>query len=143
MSSTTESTAETYNFDTNDVPLLNEGIASTAKHIGTSSGLLLDEARSWDESALEDFKRQRDGLVSMREMFERRDRYARDTIPACEKRIQGNEGKLAAVRAKPEGARKVGEAEKLEDAIMKVCCFLSFIFCFRDVFRYTFPQLQR
>lgn len=118
--SATETNADTYKLDTNDVPLLNEGIASTAKHIETSQNLVVEEAHSWDEGALEDFKRQRDALVSMREMFDRRDRFAKDTIPACEKRIAGNESKLAAVRNKPEGTRKVGEAEKLEDAIMKV-----------------------
>lgn len=120
LSAVTESTADTYNIDTNDVPLLNEGINATAKHVATSQNLLIDEARTWDEGALEDFKRQRDSLVSMRDMFDRKDRFARDTIPALEKRIASNESKLAAVRAKPEAQKKPGEAEKLEDAIMKV-----------------------
>ena len=122
LSSATEATDDTYKLDTNDVPLLNEGINATSKHIGKSQGLSIDEARSWDDGVLEDFKRQRDGLVSMRDMFDRRDRYAKDTIAQCEKRIAANEQKLSAVRNKPEGTRKVGEAEKLEDAIMKVCC---------------------
>lgn len=68
---------------------------------------------------LEDLKRQRDSLVSMRDLFDRRDRLARDTIPTLEKRIAANEAKLSAVRAKPEGMRKAGEAGKLEDAIMR------------------------
>ena len=111
---------ETYKADQNDVPMLTVGMNSTAKHISANQGLLLDEARTWDEGVLEDFKKQRDALVSMRDMFDRRDRLARDTIPATEKRIAASEGKLSALRSKPEGLRKPGEAEKLEDAIMKV-----------------------
>lgn len=116
----TEASSDTYNIDTNDVPMLNEGINSSAKHISTSQSLLEDEGKGWEEGVLEDFKRQRDCLVSMRDMFDRRDRYAKNNIDQLEKRIKSNENKLAAIRAKPEGQVKPGEAEKVEDAIVKV-----------------------
>lgn len=119
LNTITETSADTYAIDTNDVPLLNEGIVSTAKHIGTSQSLLEDEARAWDEGVLEDLKTMRDSLVSMRDMFDRRDRYAKDNIPALEKRIQSNEQKLQTIRAKGDAA-KPGEAEKVGNAITAV-----------------------
>lgn len=119
VQSLTELTPDTYNVDTNDVPLLNEGLNSTAKHLIKDSELLGDEARAWDEGVLEDLKRQRDCLVSVRDMFDRRDRYAKDNIPALEKRIQANENKVAGLRARPEQQRKPGEVERVEEAIVK------------------------
>lgn len=50
-------------------------------------------------------------------MFDRRDRYDRDNIPALERRIQNNESRLVAIRAKPDV--KPGEIEKVTDAIIK------------------------
>jgi sorting nexin-8 len=120
LQSLTDATKDTYATDTNDVPLLNEGLMATAKHLSNSQSLLEDEARAWDEGVLEDLKRQRDALVSMREMFDRRDRYDKDNIPYLERRIQTNEGKLTALRNKPEGMLKPGEIEKVIDAIIKV-----------------------
>ncbi|CAD6567299.1 MAG: Sorting nexin mvp1 [Alectoria sarmentosa] len=114
----TEMSQSTYATDTNDVPLLNEGISSTAKHLTTSQSLLEDEARAWDEGVLEDFKNQRDTLVSIRDMFDRRDRYAKDNIPYLERRIESNENKLAGLMGRPEGApARPGEQEKLEQAV--------------------------
>ncbi|KAI4214231.1 MAG: hypothetical protein LQ351_003316 [Letrouitia transgressa] len=114
--SLTENSRDTYAMDTNDVPLLNEGISSTAKHLGTSQSLLEDESRAWDEGVLEDLKKQRDTLVAVRDMFDRRDRYARDNIPQLERRIENNEHKLAGLMGRPEGG-KPGEREKLEQAV--------------------------
>lgn len=121
LQAVTEASRDTYAVDTNDVPMLNEGLNSTAKHLEQSRQLLEDEARGWEEGVLEDLKRQRDTLVSMRDMFDRRDKYARDNIPHLEKRISNNEGKLQAIRSKPPDMIKPGEAEKVEDAIFKVC----------------------
>ncbi|TKA66959.1 hypothetical protein B0A55_09033 [Friedmanniomyces simplex] len=118
LTSLTETSADTYAIDANDVPLLNEGLKSTAKHVSTSQSLLDDESRAWDEGLLEDLKTMRDALVGMREMFERREKGAKDTIPALERRIENNERKLQGVKAKGEQA-KVGEAEKVEGAIDK------------------------
>jgi sorting nexin-8 len=120
LASLTETSQETYAVDTNDVPLLNEGLNSTARHLDQSKQLLEDEARGWEEGVLEDFKRQRDTLVSVRDMFDRRDKYARDNIPALEKRIASNETKLQNIRNKSAEQIKPGEAEKVEDAIFKV-----------------------
>ena len=118
LQSLSESSADTYAIDTNDVPLLNEGINATAKHLSTSQSLLEDEARAWDEGVLEDLKRQRDCLVGMRDLFDRRDRYARDNIPQLERRIEQSENKLQALRQKPPGQVKPGEIEKVESSII-------------------------
>ena len=116
-----EASESTYAIDTSDVPSMNQGISSTATHLMTSQNLLEDEARAWDEGVLEDFKKQRDALVSVRDMFDRRDRYAKNNIPQLERRIEGNEHKLANLMARPEGAPvKSGEQEKLEQAVRAV-----------------------
>ncbi|KAJ5102246.1 hypothetical protein NUU61_004468 [Penicillium alfredii] len=119
LQSLTEATKDTYSVDTNDIPSLNEGITSTARHLSTSQSLLEDEARAWSEGVLEDLKRQRDCLVSVREMFDRRDRYARNNIPQLERRIETNERKLQDLRTRPPGTAKPGEIEKVEDSIFK------------------------
>jgi sorting nexin-8 len=126
LSGLTESSQETYAVDTNDVPLLNEGMNATARHLDSSRQLLEDEARGWEEGVLEDLKRQRDTLVSVRDMFDRRDKYARDNIPQLEKRIANNETKLQNIRQKTPEQIKPGEAEKVEDAIFKVSHYHSF-----------------
>ncbi|CAK39011.1 uncharacterized protein An04g09250 [Aspergillus niger] len=118
LQSLTEMTRDTYAFDTNDVPLLNEGIKATARHLSASQSLLEDEARAWEEGMLEDLKRQRDCLVSVREMFDRRDRYARNNIPQLEKRIENSERKLQDLRARTQPV-KPGEIEKVEESIVK------------------------
>ncbi|KAL3467714.1 hypothetical protein BJX64DRAFT_273752 [Aspergillus heterothallicus] len=119
LQSLTEMTKDTYAIDTNDVPLLNEGIKATARHLSSSQSLLEDEARAWEDGMLEDLKRQRDNLVSVREMFDRRDRYARNNIPQLERRIETNERKLQDLRARPQGTVKPGEIEKVEESIFK------------------------
>ncbi|KAK2789207.1 Sorting nexin mvp1 [Onygenales sp. PD_12] len=115
----TDCTSDTYAVDTNDVPLLNNGINSTARHLIASQSLLEDEARAWDDGVLEDLKRQRDCLVAMRDLFDRRDRYAKDNIPQLERRIESNERKLQDLRTRPAGTVKPGEVEKVEDSIIK------------------------
>lgn len=115
----TETSADAYAIDTNDVPLLNEGIKGTAKQLSNSQALHEDEARAWDEGLLEDLKTMRDSLVSMRDMFDRRDRFAKDNIPQLERKIQQNEQKLQGIKAKG-AAAKEGEAEKVENAIVAV-----------------------
>ncbi|KAK1147151.1 Sorting nexin mvp1 [Aspergillus melleus] len=119
LQSLTEVTRDTYAIDTNDVPLLNEGIKATASHLSASQSLLEDEARAWETGILEDLKRQRDCLVSVREMFDRRDRYARSNIPQLERRIETNERKLQDLRTRPQGTVKPGEIEKVEESIFK------------------------
>lgn len=106
--------------DSNDILLLNEGIRSTARHLSSSQSLLEDEARAWEDGMLEDLKQQRDCLVSMRELFDRRDRYARNNIPQLERQIGTNERKLQDIRTRPSGTVKPGEIERVEDSIFKV-----------------------
>ena len=120
LQSLTEATKDTYAMDSNDVPLLNEGIRSTARHLSSSQSLLEDEARAWEDGVLEDLKQQRDCLVSMRELFDRRDRYARNNIPQLERQIGANERKLQDFRTRPSGTVKPGEIERVEDSIFKV-----------------------
>lgn len=125
LTNLTETSFDTYSIDPNDVPLLNDGIKNTAKHLGTAQALDDDEARAWDEGLLEDLKTMRDSLVSMRDMFDRRDRFAKDNIPQLEKRIQQNESKLQGIKAKGDQA-KAGEEGKVADAIVKVSpCSIS------------------
>ncbi|KAF1815368.1 sorting nexin-like protein mvp1 [Eremomyces bilateralis CBS 781.70] len=119
LTALTEASADTYTVDTNDVPLLNDGLNAAAKHLSTSQALLEDEAKAWEEGALEDLKRHRDALVSLRDLFDRRDRLDKDNIPQLERRIEASEAKLQTIRAKPAGQVKPGEAEKVEDAIVK------------------------
>jgi len=120
LSTLRETSQDTYAVDTNDVPLLNQGLHATARHLDQSKQLLEDEALGWEAGVLEDLKRQRDTLVSVRDMFDRRDKYAKDNIPYLEKRIATNEAKLQTLRTKPVDQVKPGEAEKVEDAISKV-----------------------
>lgn len=124
LRSLTDATKNAYVVDTNDIPLLNDGINATARHMANCQGLLVDEAQAWDEGVLEDLKRQRDCLVSMRDLFERRDRYAKDNIPQLEKRVETNERKLQDLRAQEPNVSKPSEIEKLEDAIIKVTILL-------------------
>ncbi|KAH6612214.1 hypothetical protein B0J18DRAFT_75993 [Chaetomium sp. MPI-SDFR-AT-0129] len=117
--SLTETSADTYATDTNDVPLLNDGLEAMSRHLRTAQSLMEDESRAWEAGVLEDLKRQRDALVSLRDLFDRRDRLDKDNIPYLEKRIAANETKLAGLRAKPEGLVKPGEVEKVVEAIIK------------------------
>ena len=128
LTSITETTNDAFAIDTNDVPLLNEGVKATAKHLKTSQNLLEDESRAWDEGVLEDLKSVRDGMVALRDMFDRRDRLARDNIPQLEKRIYQSENKLSGIKAKGDAA-KPGEAEKVENSIVNVSVIVSVLFC--------------
>lgn len=115
-----EASGDTYATDTNDVPLLNDGLQAMSKHLRSGQSLMEDEAHAWDEGVLEDLKRQRDALVSVRDLFDRRERLDRDNIPSLEKRIHSNETKLANLRSKPDGMVKPGEIDKVVEAIIKV-----------------------
>jgi sorting nexin-8 len=113
-----ETSTDVYAIDRNDVPMLNDGLTSVARHLAASQTLLDNEARGWDEGVLEDLKIVRDGLVSLRDLFDRWYRL-KDNIPQLEKRILQNEGKLQTIKMKGDAA-KPGEAEKVENAIVAV-----------------------
>ncbi|KAF4459553.1 sorting nexin mvp-1 [Fusarium albosuccineum] len=119
LASLTETSADTYATDTNEVPLLNDGLVAMSKHLRTCQALMEDESKGWDEGVLEDLKRQRDALVSVREMFDRRERLDKDNIPYLERRIQTNETKLANLRSKPEGVVKAGEIDRDKESIVQ------------------------
>jgi sorting nexin-8 len=121
--------ADTYASDLGDMVALNMGLTAASKHYASAQSLLEDEARAWDEGVLEDLKRQRDAMVSMRDLFDRKDRLDRDNIPQLERRIRNNEEKLTAIRAKPEGMVNPGEIEKVEEAIVKVSSHVSLVAC--------------
>lgn len=120
LASLTEATNDTYATETSDVPLINDGLVSMSKGLRTAQGLLEDESKAWDAGVLEDLKKQRDALVSVRDMFDRRERLDKDNIPYLERRIQNNETKLAGLRAKPDGMVKPGEIERVVENIIKV-----------------------
>ncbi|KAI8960160.1 hypothetical protein F5Y11DRAFT_330694 [Daldinia sp. FL1419] len=117
LTSLTEASSDTYATDTNDVPLLNDGLVAMSRHLQTTQSLMEDESKAWDAGVLEDLKRQRDALVSVRDLFDRRERLDKDNIPHLERRIQSNETKLAGLRSRPEV--KPGEIEKVVEAIIK------------------------
>lgn len=119
LQSLSEVSGETYAIDNDDVPRLNDGLLAMGKHLRTAQALMEDESKGWDAGVLEDLKKQRDSLVAMRDMFERKERLDRDNIPQLEKRIQTNETKLANLRGKGEGLVKPGEIEKVVEAIIK------------------------
>lgn len=118
LQSLTDSSKDTYAIDANDVPLLNDGIGAVSKHMSSTQTLLEDEGRAWDQNTLEDLKTIRDSMVSMRDLFDRRDRYAKDNIPQLERRIEASEAKLQQLRGKPAGTLKPGEVEKVESSII-------------------------
>lgn len=126
LASLAETSADTYASDAGEVPPLNGGLLATGKRLRACQTLLEDESRGWDEGVLEDLKRQRDALVSVRDMFDRRERLDRDNIAYLEKRIQANEAKLAGLRSKPEGVVKAGEIERVAESIIKASLPLFF-----------------
>lgn len=111
----TDVTEATYAVDTNEIPLLNNGLSAVAKHLSQSQSLIEDEVKAWDQGVLEDLKRQRDCLVSMKELFDRKERYATDNIPQLQRRIKQNETKLEMLRNRTDV--KPGEKEKLAEKL--------------------------
>ncbi|KAK6512097.1 Sorting nexin mvp1 [Arthrobotrys musiformis] len=118
LESLTDASEATYKMDTSEVAPLNDGLVAVAKHLNTAQSIMEDEIKAWDIGVLEDLKRHRDGLVSMRELFERKDKYAGDNIPYLEKRIRTTEEKLKVTRLKPKEQVKEGEIEKMEGSIV-------------------------
>ncbi|KOS20931.1 Sorting nexin mvp1 [Escovopsis weberi] len=121
LTSLTDVSGDTYATEASEVPLLNDGLNAMSKHLRICQNLMEDESRGWDEGVLEDLKRQRDALVSLREMFDRRERLDKDSIPQVQRRIEANEAKLAGLRARAEEgiAARAGEMEKIAEAIIK------------------------
>ncbi|CCU75177.1 sorting nexin mvp1 [Blumeria hordei DH14] len=117
LRSLSDLSADTYATDTSGILHINESLRASAKHLSDGQILLIDEARAWDQGVVEDLKKQRDSLVSMRELFDRRDMYDKDNIPYLERRIQKNDKKLIEIRSKPDGEAKRLEIGKIIKAI--------------------------
>ncbi|KAL5598705.1 hypothetical protein BROUX41_003382 [Berkeleyomyces rouxiae] len=115
--SLTETNADVYATDASDVPQMNNGLQAMSRHLRACQSLLEDESRAWEAGVLEDLKKQRDALVSMRNMFERRDLLDKDNIPVLEKRISANKKKIDAMRQRPPNMIKHEELRKLSEAI--------------------------
>ena len=98
----TDVSEATYAVDTAEVEGLNEGLRCVGRFLGNAMGLLVDEARGWEEGLLEDMKRQRDGIVAMREMFDRRERMSADAVGQLEKAIAQAQKKIEVLRARPD-----------------------------------------
>ncbi|EPS39193.1 hypothetical protein H072_7028 [Dactylellina haptotyla CBS 200.50] len=113
----TDTSEATYKMDTSEIALLNDGLVAVSKHMNTAQTIMEDEIKAWDTGVLEDLKRHRDALVSMRELFERKDKYAGDNIPYLQKRIKATEEKLKATQQKPKDLVKPGEIEKMVESI--------------------------
>lgn len=112
----TDCSEATYAVDTSEIPQLNNGLTAVANHLSQSQQLLEDETKAWDAGILEDLKRQRDCLVSMREMFERKERFQVDNIPQLEKQIKQSKLKLEQLKQSEArmGELKPGEKEMRE-----------------------------
>ncbi|RKF78862.1 Sorting nexin mvp1 [Golovinomyces cichoracearum] len=111
-------TADTYTINTNNVPLLNKILMTSAKKLIDSQDLMIDESKSWELGVLEEFKKQRDSLVSMRDLFDRRDLHDHDNIPQLERAIQKNKAKLDDLLLKS-GGESTEQTKKLEETIQK------------------------
>lgn len=116
LSSLTDASPATYAVDTSDIPQLNDGLFAVAGAVTHSRQLHIDEAQAWDAGVLEDLKRQRDTLVSMRELFDRYDRLSVTTVPTLTRRIDANMRRIELLDANPDLA-KPGEPQKLLDAV--------------------------
>jgi sorting nexin-8 len=117
--SLTDMSEATYKIDTSEIALLNDGLVSVSKHFNTAQSIMEDETKAWDTGILEDLKRHRDALCSMRELFDRKDKYAVDNIPYLERRIRTTEEKLRNTRMKPAEQIKPNEIEKMEMSIVE------------------------
>ena len=117
LRSLSDASADTYATDTSGILNINESLRASAKHLSDGQILLIDEARAWDQGVVEDLKKQRDSLVSMRELFDRRDMYDKDNIPYLERRVQKNDKKLTEIRSKPDGEANRLEIGKITKAI--------------------------
>ncbi|KTW29928.1 uncharacterized protein T551_01872 [Pneumocystis jirovecii RU7] len=96
---------------------INQGISVVSKHFLTAQELLEEEAKVLNEEILEDLKCQRDGLIAIKNMFDRKDRLDIDNISFLEKRVDNNLDKLSSLNVKV--GMNLLDKEKIEKFIMK------------------------
>ncbi|KAK9328578.1 hypothetical protein V1520DRAFT_371114 [Lipomyces starkeyi] len=110
-------TQKTYSVDTNDLSLINDGIKNVSKYLNNAQALLEDESRGWEIGVLEDFKRHRDTLISIKELFDRQEKLDVNTIPFLERRISNNESRLTSMRGRPDF--KQSDVDRMQISIQR------------------------
>jgi sorting nexin-8 len=98
-------------------PSVRMTLTTVSRFFNQCSSIMIDESRGWEASILEDLKRERDSVVSMREMLDRWERTGGNNIPSLEKRILSNEGKVETLRSAP--VPKPNDIAKTEESIIK------------------------
>lgn len=93
---------------------INRGLSRTSARIETDCQLQQDESRGSQVGVLEEAKKYREALGSMRELFDRYQKYGGNNIPLLEKRISQNQGRLTLARQRK---ALMSEIEKLDRAI--------------------------
>ncbi|KAK9236420.1 hypothetical protein V1525DRAFT_420427 [Lipomyces kononenkoae] len=112
-----EVTQKTYSVDTNDLSLINDGINNVSKYLNNAQTLLEDESRGWEIGVLEDFKRHRDTLISIKELFDRQEKLDVNTIPYLERRISNNESRLTGMRDRSDF--KQADVDRIQNSIQR------------------------
>jgi len=82
-------------------PQIARGFESISTHMQTASSIMENQYSVSNDGVMESLKRQRDLLVSMKELFERRDRFDGNQIDMLQKRKASNQAKLNNVRGVP------------------------------------------
>ncbi|RUP45908.1 hypothetical protein BC936DRAFT_147597 [Jimgerdemannia flammicorona] len=90
------------------------GYQQVSAYMERASTILEEQANADNDGVLENLKRHRDLLVSVKELFDRKDRLSGNTIELVQKRIAGNQIKLAAAR---EQAGQEDMARRLEKTV--------------------------
>lgn len=96
------------------VQQITRGLSRASARIETDCQLQQDEARGAQVGVLEEAKKLREALGSMRELFDRLEKYGGNNIPLLEKRIQQNQGRVTLARQRK---ALMSEIEKLDRAI--------------------------
>ncbi|KAG5518601.1 hypothetical protein PMAC_002997 [Pneumocystis sp. 'macacae'] len=96
---------------------INQGMSVVSKHFLTTQEFLEEEAKVLNEGILEDLKCQRDNLIAIKNMFDRKDKLDVDNISFLEKRIDTNLDKLTSLDMKTD--LNSLDKEKIEKSIMK------------------------
>ncbi|CAO3573868.1 unnamed protein product [Mortierella alpina] len=90
---------------------LSQGYSKIGSHICQASNMLEEQAKAMQRGMVEDLKRHRDLLVSVRELLERRDRSREGTmVGILQKRITSNEAKLKGLKASAAAAASAAVA---------------------------------
>ncbi|KAG5358499.1 Sorting nexin MVP1 [Yarrowia sp. B02] len=93
---------------------ITRGLSRASARIESDCQLQQDEARGSQVGVLEEAKKYREALGSMRELFDRLEKYGGNNIPLLEKRIQQNQGRVTLARQRK---ALMSEIEKLDRAI--------------------------